>query len=72
MNHWITFMNSRFYLLLFRPLCSIKKGPNMNCDCITTCREKRPYENIIISYVKVKCLPKHSRFSEDNKIHHQI
>ena len=42
MNHWITFMNSRFTILVFRPLCLIKKGPNMNCDCITKCNWKTP------------------------------
>lgn len=66
MNHWITFMNSRFTILVFRPLCLIKKGPNMNCDCITKCNWKTPYKNILY-YRELKYLPKHSQSSEGNK-----
>ena len=71
MKHWITFMNNRFYILLYRPLCLIKKGQNMNCDCITKCNWRTPYKNII-SYKKITYLPKHSQSSEGNKKYFQI
>lgn len=55
---------------ILKPTCSIKKGPNMNCNCINHCIYIVPFTNLI-SYTKLKCLPIHSPSSVEHKIIHR-
>lgn len=55
---------------IVKPMCYIKKGPNITCDCIYECIYRAPFKNLI-SYTKLKCLPIHSQSSEVYKIIHR-
>ena len=64
-KYWIIFMNSRFRIAEFYPLCLLQKYPNVNCNCVKNCKGISP--KFTLTYNNTKYLPKHSLFSEDNK-----